>query len=188
MLPVQLPNELFPSLPFVYITRNFYKTWFFQIQNSNSKRSPYRIWTSVNFWCISHTTWLAFTLLHSAQKMRRTEKMRKIWEWWQLAKQKQKTKKNGELLLSLEILSYRHHKSKIVILFQIWEQHRRVRLWKYQLTNYDKFPLSVKMKGLDLGHSTDHLLPRRLILFRLQKEVTKTASGNKNTTDSVKKM
>ena len=113
--------------------------------------------------------------------------MRKIWEWWQLAKQKQKTKKNGELLLSLEILSYRHHKSKIVILFQIWEQHRRVRLWKYQLTNYDKFPLSVKMKGLDLGHSTDHLLPRRLILFRLQKEVTKTASGNKNTTDSVKK-
>ena len=112
--------------------------------------------------------------------------MRKIWEWWQLAKQKQKTKKNGELLLSLEILSYRHHKSKIVILFQIWEQHRRVRLWKYQLTNYDKFPLSVKMKGLDLGHSTDHLLPRRLILFRLQKEVTKTASGNKNTTDSVK--
>ena len=118
------------------------------------------------------------------KKMKRTEKMRKIF-----AKKKTKNKKiNGELLLSLEILSYRHHKSKIVILFQIWEQHRRVRLWKYQLTNYDKFPLSVKMKGLDLGHSTDHLLPRRLILFRLQKEVTKTASGNKNTTDSVKKM
>ena len=105
-----------------------------------------------------------------------------------LQNKNKKQKKNGELLLSLEILSYRHHKSKIVILFQIWEQHRRVRLWKYQLTNYDKFPLSVKMKGLDLGHSTDHLLPRRLILFRLQKEVTKTASGNKNTTDSVKKM
>ena len=55
------------------------------------------------------------------------------------------------------------------------------------LTNYDKFPLTVKMKGLDLGHSTDHLLPRRLFLFRLQKEVTKTASGNKNTANSEKK-
>ena len=78
-------------------------------------------------------------------------------------------------------------KVKLQCIFQIWEQHRWVRLWEYQLTNYDKFPLSVKMKGLDLGHSTDHLLPRRLVLFRLQKEVTKTASGNKNTTDSEKK-
>ena len=76
VLPVQLPNELFPSLPFVYITRNFYKTWFFQIQNSNSKRSPYRIWTSVNFWCISHTTWLAFTL-QSAQKNEENRKNEK---------------------------------------------------------------------------------------------------------------
>ena len=104
-----------------------------------------------------------------------------------LQNKNKKQKKMASCSYLWRYLSYRHHKSKIVILFQIWEQHRRVRLWKYQLTNYDKFPLSVKMKGLDLGHSTDHLLPRRLILFRLQKEVTKTASGNKNTTDSVKK-
>ena len=137
-------------------------------------------------WIFDAFGWLShyFTVL---KKWGEPKKWEKYESGGNLQNKNKKQKKNGELLLSLEILSYRHHKSKIVILFQIWEQHRRVRLWKYQLTNYDKFPLSVKMKGLDLGHSTDHLLPRRLILFRLQKEVTKTASGNKNTTDSVKK-
>ena len=49
-----------------------------------------------------------------------------------------------------------------------------------------EFPLTIQMEGLDLRHSTYHLLPRRLFMLGFQQEVSKTSSRNEDASHPAK--